>query len=117
MLQVGGLMESLIRTRVSSFTLGEALTLSEIEACRDAGTLASIILPVDRVFESCQALHVTAEAEKKLSNGNRLTDSDIREVIDSGQKQFRLYDSGERFYGLYERDDIKGGLKSRKMFL
>jgi tRNA pseudouridine55 synthase len=117
-LHVGGLMESLVRTRVSRFTLEEARTLSEIEACRDAGTLASILLPVDQVFDSCQALHVLPESLKKLRNGNRLMSSDLMETPERGQEQFRLYDAAGRFYGLYEQDAARGGgLKSRKMFL
>jgi tRNA pseudouridine55 synthase len=109
-------MESLVRTRVSRFTLDEALTLAQIESCRDEGGLSSIVLPVDGVFESCQALHVKADSLKKLQNGNRLIPSDIREIIDGEQEQLRLYDPEGRFYGLYEPDREKGGLKCRKMF-
>jgi tRNA pseudouridine55 synthase len=115
-LGVGGLMESLLRTRVSRFALADAHTLSQIEACRDAGTLDSLLLPVDMVFEAYPALHVTGAAQKKLANGNRLSPSDVQEHMDSGQEYFRLYDESGRFYGLYERDAAGVGLKSKKMF-
>jgi tRNA pseudouridine55 synthase len=116
-LGVGGLMESLVRTRVSRFALADARTLSQIEACRDAGALEEILLPVDAVFETYPALHVVPDAVKKLCNGNRLACSDIQEAVDEKAAYFRLYDADGRFYGLYGWDGERGGLKSKKMFL
>jgi tRNA pseudouridine55 synthase len=116
-LHVGGLMERLVRTRVSRFALSDAFTIAQIEACRDAGTLAEILLPVDGVFEMYPALHVRPEAAKKLYNGNRLSRSDIQEDFELRSEAFRLYGADGRFYGLYAPDGTKGELKSKKMFL
>lgn len=66
----GGCMASLVRTKVSSFFIEDAITLSEIEAYRDAGTLAEYIVPLDAVFVDYPALTVMPQAEKKLYNGN-----------------------------------------------
>lgn len=46
-LSCGGCMEELIRTKSGQFELGEAYTLKQIEAFRDAGTLDEIVLPVE----------------------------------------------------------------------
>ena len=68
----GGCMQSLVRTRVSEFTLDKALTLSQIESLRDGGRLAECIHPVDMVFSAFPAFRVRPEAQRLLDNGNPL---------------------------------------------
>ena len=46
----GGCMESLLRTRVSSFTLKDSLKLPEIEKLQESGKIEQILMPVDAVF-------------------------------------------------------------------
>lgn len=121
-LGVGGMMKQLVRTRVSSFALEQALTLAQVEAHRDAGTLDEILIPVDAVFEQYPALHVTNEARRKLQNGNRLAIADLSSggllthaSAESGRR-FRVYDEAGTFYGIYGWDAQLGDLKSIKMF-
>lgn len=121
LLGVGGLMKSLVRTRVSCFALEQALTLAQVEKHRDMGTLDQILLPVDGVFSEYPALCVTKEAEKRLQNGNRLTSCDLLEPFDitglRSDARFRVYDGTGRFYGIYGWDETRGDMKSIKMFL
>ena len=119
-LGVGGLMKQLIRTRVSSFSLDQALTLDQIEAYRDHDRLEEILLPVDVVFEEYPALSVTGEARKLLLNGNRLMENDFLEdlnvsLLETGAR-FRIYD-GKRFCAIYGWDCDRQDLKCIKMFL
>lgn len=121
-LGVGGMMKSLVRTRVSCFALAESVTLAQVEAHRDAGTLEEILLSVDAVFEEYPRLHVKAAAQKKLSNGNRLTCADFADVSAVGEAfaadaRFRVYDGAEKFYGIYGFDAARKDFKSIKMFL
>lgn len=137
LLGVGGMMKRLVRTRVSIFSIEQALTLAQVEALRDLGTLDEILLPVERVFLEYPALHVTGEADKKLQNGNRLeimdlaTDdrpcgADPRRAMDDRPvdadpraalaQHFRVYDSEGRFYGIYGWDEQRKDFKSIKMF-
>ena len=128
LLGVGGLMKSLVRTRVSCFDISQALTLAQVEKYRDLGTLNEILLPVDGVFSEYPALHVEEEARKKLQNGNRLEISDLSvsdrsavqlpEPETTGEAQrFRVYDTAGKFYGIYGGDAQRKDLKSIKMFL
>ena len=128
LLGVGGLMKSLVRTRVSCFDIDQALTLAQVEERRDKGTLDEILLPVDGVFVEYPSLCVAEEAQKKLQNGNRLTVSDLSDADQSvaehlGQtaagemQRFRVYDKTGRFYGIYGWDAQRKDLKSIKMFL
>lgn len=120
-LGVGGLMKSLVRTRVSCFSIEQAVTLAQIEKHRDLGKLDEILLPVDGVFCQYPALHVTSEAKKRLQNGNRLSLDDISDMPDKSllhaDAQFRVYDNTERFYGIYSWDETRRDMKSIKMFL
>lgn len=126
-LGVGGLMKSLVRTRVSAFSIEQALTLTQVEEHRDKGTLKEILLPVDEVFCESPALHVTEQARKKLLNGNRLTTLDFAEaerMAEDGmlqtagteEKKFRVYDAAGTFFGVYVWDDQRKDFKSMKMF-
>lgn len=44
----GGCMESLIRTRVSTFRIEDAKTLDEIETLKQEGKLAELLVPIER---------------------------------------------------------------------
>ena len=46
----GGCMESLIRTRVSTFRIEDAKTLDEIETLKQEGKLAELLVPIDAMF-------------------------------------------------------------------
>ena len=48
----GGCMESLIRTRVSTFRIEDAKTLDEIETLKQEGKLAELLVPIDAMFPS-----------------------------------------------------------------
>lgn len=121
MLGVGGLMKSLVRTRVSCFELDHALTLAQIEAHRDHGALEEILLPVDGVFSEYPALCVLPRAIKLLQNGNRLSSNDFSGSPDMmmlrTDARFRVYDDDGRFYGIYGWDEARHDFKSIKMFL
>ena len=117
-LGVGACMESLVRTRVSVFSLEEAHTLAEIEKIRDEGTLEELILPVDRVFEGKTKLTVVPEAFRFLQNGNRLNDgnfTDVPEKIADGE-QVLVYDPMGHFYAVYQYERETKDYKVRKMF-
>lgn len=138
-LGVGGMMKSLVRTRVSAFSIEQALTLAQVEKHRDLGTLGEILLPVEQVFLEYPVLHVTEEAHKKLQNGNRLEITDLTaddrpvggdpgqeadrlcaralEQEAGGTQKFRVYDSTGRFYGIYGWDAQRKDFKSIKLFL
>lgn len=121
-LGVGGRMDQLIRTRVSHFELKDAHTLAQIEEFRDNGRLDELLMSVDSVFSDLTVLHVTDEALKKIQNGNRLVCEDFEEKIINqseaiNESWYRIYDSKQRFYGIYAYDSSRDDFKSVKMFL
>ena len=79
-LGTGAAMQSLLRTRVGQFALGEARTLDELErlAKTEPESLAALIRPVDSFFAGCPAAACAEAAQKLLKNGNALRPAQIR---------------------------------------
>ena len=114
----GGAMESLIRSRVGVFGLGQALTLAEIEKLRDENKISSVIVSPDTVFADDRAVTVTGTGQKMAENGNRLQEKVLMEnILLKEQEQVRVYDENGRFYGIYQYHAKSGELKPLKMFL
>lgn len=101
----GACMESLQRNRVGRFAVDEAVTLHEIELCRDQERLEELILPVDRIFADDPAVTVSKEGEKLLYNGNPIPFSfctDLDKIpVKNKEKRYRVYDSHQHFIGIY----------------
>lgn len=114
-LGTGGCMESLLRTRVSTFRIEDSYKLTEIQAFKDEGRLGELLLPVDEVFASYRKVTVGKEQEDLLYNGNIFTMERQREVPEDGE-QVRMYDCQGKFVALYQYDGIKRRYKIVKMF-
>lgn len=68
----GGCMETLLRTKVSSFTLEESVRLSDVEEYKSQGRLRELVLPVDEMFASLRGFFVRPEFVSLAYNGNAL---------------------------------------------
>ena len=122
-LNVGGCMESLVRTRVSNFDIKDAYKLSEIEEMVKNGDV--FYTSIENMLNIYEKIKVTPEFDKLVLNGNKL---EIDSLIDcktidglisandgaTDSELFRIYDSTDRLIGLYKKD--KNYLKPYKMF-
>lgn len=115
----GALMESLVRTRVGTFPIEEALKLSQVEELVREGHLEERVIAPDAVFEEYEAITALPEADKALLNGNKLYFGQVRAV----RKRFadgewvRVYASNGTFTGVYVFSEEEHGFKPYKMFL
>lgn len=115
----GALMESLVRTRVGTFPIEEALKLSQVEELVREGRLEERVIAPDAVFEEYEAITALPEADKALLNGNKLYFRQVRAV----RKRFadgewvRVYASNGTFTGVYVFNEEEHGFKPYKMFL
>ncbi|MCM1039463.1 MAG: tRNA pseudouridine(55) synthase TruB [Ruminococcus sp.] len=114
----GGAMQSLLRTRVGSFAIKEALTLAEVEKYRLEGSLDAYIIPVDQMFLQLKEARIKDEYLKMLANGNCLFPKmlDMTGSFDEEQ-QLRIYDKEGVFYGIYRYEKEAETLYPMKMFL
>ena len=117
-LGLGGAMESLTRSRVGIFGIGNALTLAELEQLRDENKIWVVMIPPDAIFEKDRRVTVNKQGKKMVQNGNQLTAEQlVRSVRFADGERVRVYDSDGKFYGIYDyHEDVKF-LKPVKMFL
>lgn len=88
----GAAMAQLTRTRVGNFHLADALTLSQIEGMRDAGTLPEVLMPVEELFRGLERVDVDESVRKKLENGNAFTTDQI--LAEDGESAPRVHADG-----------------------
>ena len=104
----GALMESLVRTRVGTFPIEEALKLSQVEELVREGHLEERVIAPDAVFEEYEAITALPEADKALLN--------VRKRFADGE-WVRVYASNGTFTGVYVFSEEEHGFKPYKMFL
>ena len=117
-LGVGGCMEELLRTQVSCFSLEDSLTLKQVEEYVRRDDLASILLSVDALFEEAKAVYVKKKYEALALNGNPFGSKALREedTFENGEN-VRVYDTQNRFVGIFEYRKEKDEFRVIKMFL
>lgn len=114
----GGCMKELIRTRVSRFDIEDSLTLDQIIAFRDNGTLDKHIIKIEDMFQTDSRVTVLEEYNKFVYNGNILDKKMFSEEIDhTYSKELRIYDCQNQFIGLYEYKEAEDNYKPVKMFI
>lgn len=117
----GACMESLKRTRVSSFSLDDSLTLDEIsELMLSENKIAEHIISVEDIFADYVAVNTKEEFDRLIYNGNSLrknmVDVDENHKLEDGDK-LRVYDSKGTFMGVFVYNHREKLLKVEKMFL
>ncbi len=114
----GGCMEKLIRTKVERFDITGSLRLSEVEELVKAGKIDEKIVPVDEMFEECQAyVSENKILDKLLINGNPFSKELGPYTVLNNTGMIRVYDSSRNFIGLYSYQPEKKQWKPRKIFL
>ncbi|WP_295217462.1 tRNA pseudouridine(55) synthase TruB [Ruminococcus sp.] len=94
----GAVMTALCRTQASGFSLEQCYTFEDVKRfCRE-GSLASHLIPTDRLFAALPALHLTEKQSVLYGNGVKLDLEQIPEYQDS-QTEYRVYDAKQVFLG------------------
>lgn len=116
----GAAMESLKRTRVGTFLIEDALTLTQIEEAMANSSIEQYVLASDEVFMEYPGAVVKPEFDRVLANGNKLIfaqlDLEENRLVQDGQ-MLRIYNSQHIFSGVYVYEKAAGCLKPFKMFL
>lgn len=85
----GGVMFSLQRTRVGSFTLDQALTLTDIQSM-SSDSHAEALLPVDTLFSQYPEIYLSQKQKSKCQNGAAF-------ATDALNGFYRIYDADHSF--------------------
>ena len=99
----GGIMTALVRTSSGGFTLNDCYTLEEIQKARDEERLESLILPIERVFETLPALRLNEAQTRMYRCGVKLDLNRVRGVREDCDS-YRVYAFDGGFIGTAETD-------------
>ncbi len=98
-LGTGAVMTSLCRTRACGFALLQCHTIEEVREA-DEKTLASWLLPVEKVFAPYARIDLDETQQRLYLNGVRLDADRLSGSVPKGER-LRVY-GGDTFYGLAE---------------
>lgn len=114
----GGCMKTLIRTKVSRFSISESLKLSQVETLQRDGVLDSYLMSIEDMFPNLPKVTVKEEFCKLIYNGNKFATEHIDDSYqNSDYQQVRVYDNLDKFIGIYEYVHTECQFKPIKMFL
>lgn len=97
----GGCMEELLRTRVGIFAIEDSLRLEQIQKLVDEKNAESVVRTVDSLFLQLPALHTYEKYDRLVHNGNQVQHQQYQEEATESD-QVRMYDSSNRFIGVYQ---------------
>ena len=112
----GGCMESLIRTRVERFAVEESLTLEQIEKAAKEQTLMEHIVSIEEMFSSLRKISMSEQMDLLLHNGNAVPSEIVSVENLEDHTKVRMYDSQNRFIGIYEYEKRRQRFRLHTMF-
>lgn len=93
-------MRFLLRSMSGAFDLSTAMTLEELAVHRDAGDIASVLLPMDLPLQHIPAVRVPGWMEKQVRNGVKLPVQKLKDAATLTEGQtVRIYMNGA-FWGM-----------------
>lgn len=116
-LACGGAMKELTRIRVGSFSIDNALRLSDISELVKNGRLKDHIIPIENMFASLGRVIIKKDYNKLVHNGNVFNYNMVQ--LQDGQdcEKMRVYDADGVFIGIYRYDKEARVYKPVKMLL
>lgn len=113
-LSTGGIMTGLVRNSSSGFDLENCLTLEQVEELKKSDKLESVIIPIDKAFESYDKIRLNEIQSRMYKNGVKLDLNRIKYSKDF--EIFRIYDNNNGFLGIAKADKNTSELKCHKNF-
>lgn len=120
----GGCMKELLRTQTGTFLLKDSVRLEQIQLMAEQNCMNKIVQSVDSLFLEYPKVCVKEAYNRLAYNGNQVAWCQCRELLKKEQEQkikkhagrVRLYDSKERFVGIYQWNMGRDAFIPLKMF-
>ena len=117
MLQTGGAMASLLRSRAAGYALEDAHRLSEIAEIAEEGRLSELLQPIEDVFTDLPGVYSKPDYDSALMNGSKLPEEAFAKTMPHDGSSFRTYTSDGVFVGLYYYSAAEEICRVKKLFL
>lgn len=113
----GACMDSLIRTRVSCFSIEESMTLQEVETYVNQGAMEDHMISIEAMFAHYPVVCAIDEASHKLRNGNAVSEREVtcKEPMTVENTPVRMYLASGEFVGIFCWREHR--FRPEKMFL
>lgn len=99
LLGCGAVMAGLRRVMAAGWDISSALSLEQVRAYAEDGSLAKYVLPIESAFAVYPAVRITAPQAVRLVNGGALSLERIRTAVPT-DTPVRVYDPDARFLGI-----------------
>lgn len=101
----GAVMTSLLRTAACGFSLENAVTIERLEQAGEAGTLDSLVIPLDTALSGYPAVGITPKQTVRFVNGGGLDLDRVYALRNKNSEDgtlYRVYSDTREFLGLGE---------------
>ncbi len=113
LLGVGAVMTSLCRTHALGFGLAQCVTLEQLQAAADSGSISKLILPTEQALADYPLLVLDETQTRLFSNGVRL---DLDRITGCPEGEvLRVRGQDGRFLGLARQDTVQKELAVLKL--
>ncbi|TBL77774.1 tRNA pseudouridine(55) synthase TruB [Paenibacillus thalictri] len=109
-------MSHLTRTRTGNIGLSQCITLEELEARRDNGTVPELLIPVDAAVLHLNKTTLNETQTRQALQGQKIRLSQSSDVDERLRALYRVYSSQNDFIGVFEWDPELGCLAPVKVF-
>ena len=113
-LGTGAVMSSLVRTEAAGFPLSACVTMEQAEQAARDGVFPSLLLPVEKLFETLPVITLGEAQARMFQNGVRLDLNRVRCAKIGGNHA--VYGPGNAFLGLAACDFDRMELVMQKLF-
>lgn len=119
----GGVMKSLLRTRVGTFDISDSLLLNQVEEYVRGDKIDDYIVKIDDMFLSYPKVIMDSRYNKLIYNGNHFFRRHLASVSELSDENLdvisfvRVYDSKGLFVGIYRYEPDKKRFAAEKMFI
>lgn len=94
----GAVMMALCRTQAGDFTLEQCVTLEEVQALCESGTLEAHLISTERLFAALPALYLDERLSGLYRNGVKFSLEQLSGILPD-QQTYRVYDAAGMFLG------------------
>lgn len=111
LLNTGGHVNKLRRTRVGDFSISQAITMPQLECVDSTSDRQNLIIPIDQALLHLPELDLSHQSARDLCHGRT-----ARTILQHEFGLTRIYDESKTFIGLAEVTD-DGAVIPRKIFM